>query len=161
VASVREQTILTKRPPLASEVSANFLQIQSARHTYGCILGFLDRNRYFFFQVAPQLYSRGWVDPVPDPLLLRKSGSTGNRTRTSGSVARNWPLDHRGSQILIMGNLQSIKLWRLKTALLRAEILWLFCYLTRQTSHTSVTFNIMTWWLKTGIVEQIKEVATW
>jgi hypothetical protein len=29
------------------------------------------------------------VDPVPDPLLLRKSGSDGNRTRTSGSVARN------------------------------------------------------------------------
>jgi hypothetical protein len=26
---------------------------------YGCILGFLDRRRYFFFQVAPQLYSRG------------------------------------------------------------------------------------------------------
>jgi hypothetical protein len=22
-----------------------------------------------FYQVAPQLYSRGWVDPVPDPLL--------------------------------------------------------------------------------------------
>jgi hypothetical protein len=29
------------------------------------------------------------VDPVKDPLLLRKSGSTENRTRTSGSVARN------------------------------------------------------------------------
>jgi hypothetical protein len=43
------------------------------------ILGFLDRSCYFFFQVAPQLYS----------LLLRKSGSAGNRTRTSGSVARN------------------------------------------------------------------------
>jgi hypothetical protein len=28
------------------------------------------------------------VDPVPDPLLLRKSGSARNRTRTSGSVAR-------------------------------------------------------------------------
>jgi hypothetical protein len=27
------------------------------------------------------------VDPVPDPLLLRKSDSAGNRTR---------PLDHRG-----------------------------------------------------------------
>jgi hypothetical protein len=27
------------------------------------------------------LSSRGWVDPVPDPLLLRKSGSAGNRTR--------------------------------------------------------------------------------
>jgi hypothetical protein len=29
------------------------------------------------------------VDPVPDPLLLRKSGSAGNRNRTPGSVARN------------------------------------------------------------------------
>jgi hypothetical protein len=28
------------------------------------------------------------VDPVPDPLLLRKSGSAGNRTRTFGSVGR-------------------------------------------------------------------------
>jgi hypothetical protein len=28
------------------------------------------------------------VDPVPDPLLLRKSGSAENRSRTSGSVVR-------------------------------------------------------------------------
>jgi hypothetical protein len=63
--------------------------VVSVTDTYGRILGFLDRSRYFFFQAAPQLYSRGWVDPVPDPLLLRKSGSAGNRTRTSGSVARN------------------------------------------------------------------------
>jgi hypothetical protein len=28
------------------------------------------------------------MDPVPDALVLRKSGSVGNRTRTSGSVAR-------------------------------------------------------------------------
>jgi hypothetical protein len=46
-------------------------------------------RRYVFFQVAPQLYSRGWVDPVPDPLLLRKSGSAENRTRDLWSVARN------------------------------------------------------------------------
>jgi hypothetical protein len=26
---------------------------------HGRILGFLDRSRYYFFQVAPQLYSRG------------------------------------------------------------------------------------------------------
>jgi hypothetical protein len=32
--------------------------------------------------------SRGRVDSVPDSLLLRKSGSAGNRARTSGSVAR-------------------------------------------------------------------------
>jgi hypothetical protein len=61
----------------------------SVTDRYGRILGFLDRSRYFFFQVAPQLYSRGLVDPIPDPLLLRKSGSTGNRIQSSGSVARN------------------------------------------------------------------------
>jgi hypothetical protein len=51
-------------------------------------LGFLDRSHYYFFQVAPQLHSRGWKDPVPGP-LLRKSGSTGNRTGTSWSVAND------------------------------------------------------------------------
>jgi hypothetical protein len=63
--------------------------VVSVTDSYGRILGFLDRSHCFFFQVAAQLYSRGWVDPVPDPLLLRKSGSAGNRTRTSGFVARN------------------------------------------------------------------------
>jgi hypothetical protein len=62
--------------------------VVSVTDPYGRILGFLDRSRYFFFQVAPQFYSWGWLDPVPDPLLLRKSGNAGNRIRTSGSVAR-------------------------------------------------------------------------
>jgi hypothetical protein len=61
----------------------------SATNPHYRILGFLDLSHYYFFQIASQLYSRGWVDPIPDPLLLGKSGSTGNRTRTSGSVARN------------------------------------------------------------------------
>jgi hypothetical protein len=61
----------------------------SATYLYGRILGSLGRSRYFFFQVAPQLYSRGWVDPIPDPLLLSKSGSAGNRTQALGYVARN------------------------------------------------------------------------
>jgi hypothetical protein len=56
--------------------------------TYGRNFVFLDRGRYFFFQVAPQLSSRGYVEPIPDPLLLRKSGNVGNRIRTSGSVSR-------------------------------------------------------------------------
>jgi hypothetical protein len=47
----------------------------SVTDPYGRILGFLDRSRYVFFQVASQLHSRGLVDPVPEPLLLRKSGS--------------------------------------------------------------------------------------
>jgi hypothetical protein len=32
-------------------------------------------------EIAPQLSPRGRVDPVPDPLLLKKSGSAWNRTR--------------------------------------------------------------------------------
>jgi hypothetical protein len=48
-----------------------------------------------FFQVAPQLYLRGRVDPVPDPLpvfplfFFGKSRSAGNRTRASESVTKN------------------------------------------------------------------------
>jgi hypothetical protein len=61
--------------------------VASVTDPCGRNLGFLNRSRYFFFQVAPHLYSRGWVDPVPDPLLLRKSGSAKNRTRTPGSLA--------------------------------------------------------------------------
>jgi hypothetical protein len=61
--------------------------VVSVTDSHGRILDFLDRSRYFFFQVSPQLYSRGWVDPIRDPLLLRKPGSAGNRTRTSLSVA--------------------------------------------------------------------------
>jgi hypothetical protein len=41
--------------------------VVSVTDPYGYILGFLDRSRYFFFHVALQLYSRGWVEPVPDP----------------------------------------------------------------------------------------------
>jgi hypothetical protein len=33
--------------------------VVSLTDPYGRNLGFLDRSRYFFFQVAPQLYSRG------------------------------------------------------------------------------------------------------
>jgi hypothetical protein len=59
----------------------------SAVDPHGHILGFLDRSRYYFFQVANPLYSRGWVGPVPDPVLVRKTGSAGNGTWTSGSLA--------------------------------------------------------------------------
>jgi hypothetical protein len=69
----------------------------SVTYPYGRIPGFPDRSRYFSFQVAPQLYSRSWVEPVPDPLLIRKYGSAANRTRNSRSVATNsWVLDHKG-----------------------------------------------------------------
>jgi hypothetical protein len=56
-------------------------QVVSVTDPYARNLAFIDRGRYFLCQVAPQLYSGSWVDPVPDPLLLRKSGSAGNRTQ--------------------------------------------------------------------------------
>jgi hypothetical protein len=61
-------------------------------------LSFLDRSRYFSFQGALHLSSRGWVDPVPDSLLLRKSGSPGNRTQGLWVCSQEiWSLDQRGS----------------------------------------------------------------
>jgi hypothetical protein len=92
--AVRERTIPTERPPLVDKVITNFFvergcRVVSVTDPCGRILVFLDRSRFFSLQVAPQLYARGSVDPFPDPLLLRKSGSAGTRARTSGSVARN------------------------------------------------------------------------
>jgi hypothetical protein len=73
-------------------------RVVSATDLYGRIRGFIDRSSYFFFQVAPQLYLRGWVDPIPDPLLLRKSNSAGNRTRDLLICSQKlWPLNHSGT----------------------------------------------------------------
>jgi hypothetical protein len=58
----------TERPPLLGEIVPTFADrgcyVVSTTDTSGRILGFLDQSRYYFFQVAPQLYSRGRVDPV-------------------------------------------------------------------------------------------------
>jgi CBS-domain-containing membrane protein len=58
---VCEETIPTERSPLVVEVIAKFADrgchVVSVTDIYGRILGFLNRSRYFFFQVAPQLYS--------------------------------------------------------------------------------------------------------
>jgi hypothetical protein len=60
-------------------------------------LSFLDRIRYFSFKYLLIYPHKGWVDPVPDPLLLRKSCSAGNQTRDL-RVSRQvlWSLDNRG-----------------------------------------------------------------
>jgi hypothetical protein len=52
-------------------------------------LGSLERSRYFFIHVTPQLSSWSWVDPVPDPLLLRNLVAPGIESGASGSVYRN------------------------------------------------------------------------
>jgi hypothetical protein len=57
--------------------------VVSATDPYCRIFGFLDRSLYFFFQVAPQLYSREaeWT-PFQNHCFSEKSDSDGNRTRT-------------------------------------------------------------------------------
>jgi hypothetical protein len=72
---VWEWTILTERPPLVVEVSADFCGYRVPRGQRDGSLRpysrFSRQEPLLFFQVAPQLYPRGWVDPVPDPLFIR------------------------------------------------------------------------------------------
>jgi hypothetical protein len=57
-------------------------------------LSSLDQSRYFFFQIGPHLCSRGWMDSVPNPLPLRKSGGAGNRTHDLWICSQElWPQD--------------------------------------------------------------------
>jgi hypothetical protein len=53
VALARERTIPTERPPGVAWSAQRIPTVVN--------LGFLDRSRYFFLQVVPQLSSRGWV----------------------------------------------------------------------------------------------------
>jgi hypothetical protein len=73
VAWVRERTISTERPLLVGEVNVNFLRIGgatwSAWRIPTAVFSISRQEALLFYQVAPQLYSRGRVDPVPDPLL--------------------------------------------------------------------------------------------
>jgi hypothetical protein len=96
-----QQTIPTERASLVAEVSADFcgLRVLGGQHIASLqpYSQFLDQSRYFFFQAAPQLHSWRWVDPIPDPLLVRKRGSAGNRTWDLylWICSRElWPLDH-------------------------------------------------------------------
>jgi hypothetical protein len=93
---VRERTTPTGRPPFVGEVIANFCgwrvprsQRDGSPRPYS---RFSRQEPLLFCQVASQLYSRGWVDHVPDPIPFF-FGSARNRTRASGPVASftsNW-----------------------------------------------------------------------
>jgi hypothetical protein len=89
VVVIRKRTIPTERPPLVGEVSANLCARSAQRIPTAVTLGFLDGRRHFFIQVAPQLSSRDWVDPVPDPYFSENVVWPGIEAGTSGSVARN------------------------------------------------------------------------
>jgi hypothetical protein len=102
--NVREQTIPTERLSLVGEVVPTFADrgVSCGQRNES------PRSHYYFFQAAPQLYSRGWVDPVPDRLLLRKCGSAGHRTQNLCICSQEfWPLEHRGGLYINMLRFQS------------------------------------------------------
>jgi hypothetical protein len=54
------------------------------------------------------------VDPVPDPLLLRKSGRDGDRTRTSGLAART--SDHQTTEAVLLLMTEKWNVWSWSSA---------------------------------------------
>jgi hypothetical protein len=93
VAWVRKGTISTERPPLIGKVNANFLRMQGATWSAWWILRpyspFSRPKPLLFVSSSSSVVLTRLRAPLADPLLLRKSGSAGNRLRASGSVARN------------------------------------------------------------------------
>jgi hypothetical protein len=63
VALVRNKLYRPSDRRLSAKVVPTFAdrgcRVVSATDPHSRILGFLDRSRYYFFQVAPQIYSRG------------------------------------------------------------------------------------------------------
>jgi hypothetical protein len=64
--------------------------VVSVTDSYGRILGFLDRSRSFFFQVAPQLYSRGWICSQELWPLYHRGGQINNHTLYVSRLVKNY-----------------------------------------------------------------------
>jgi hypothetical protein len=96
---VCERTILTERPPLVNEFSANLCGYRVPRcQRDGSLRPYSRISRpdplLFLPSTSSIVVTRlNW--PRLDPLLLRKPDSSGNRTRTSWSVS-----DHRGGRYI-------------------------------------------------------------
>jgi hypothetical protein len=81
---VHKRAIPTERSPRVGKIYYQLLRIEGC---HGVTAGphtvvnlFSRMEPLLFFQVAPHLSSRGYIDPVPDPLLCRKFGTARNRT---------------------------------------------------------------------------------
>jgi hypothetical protein len=61
--------------------------VVSVTDTYGRILGFLDRSHYFSIKQLLSCTHEAESNPFQTHYFF--SGSAGNRTRASGSVAKN------------------------------------------------------------------------
>jgi hypothetical protein len=93
VVLVRERTIPIERPPLVGEVSATFADKGVTRHHRdGSIRPYCRISRpepLVFLSSSSSVVLTRLSGPRSRPTTSRKICSAGNRTRTSGSVARN------------------------------------------------------------------------
>jgi hypothetical protein len=97
---VRERTIPTERPPLVNEVIANFLRIEgatwSAWRIPTAVFSVFQTGAAIFLSSSSSVALTRLSEPRSRHTVFF-SGIAENRTRASGSVAKNfWPLDHRG-----------------------------------------------------------------
>jgi hypothetical protein len=119
---VRELTRPTDQPPLVGEIYCQLLCIEQCR-----VVSAADPLRSLISSKYLLIFShKGWVDPVPDPLLLRKSGRARNRTRDLWVCSQElWLLDGRsGLQICHKGNLSSLKSSKFSPALRPLHSTW-------------------------------------
>jgi hypothetical protein len=101
-------------------------------------LSFLDRSRYFSFKYLLICPHKGWVDPVPELLLLRKSGSVGNRTRNLWVWSQeDWPLDHRGGQLSVHTSVISHTYENIYTYMRRMPTSGFLCHVILVRTHVS------------------------
>jgi hypothetical protein len=68
-------------------------RIVSTTDLYSRILCFLDRSRYYFFQVAPQLYSQGWVGPFQTHYVSENVVVPGEKSSILWDITPCSPLD--------------------------------------------------------------------
>jgi hypothetical protein len=101
MALVHKWTIPTERPPLVGEVSANFCgwRVSHGQHT-GSPWPYSRFSRpepLLFLPSNSSVLLTRLSGPCSRPLLLRKSGSAGNRTWDLWICSQElWSLDHRG-----------------------------------------------------------------
>jgi hypothetical protein len=75
------------------------------------------------------LYSWGWVDSVPDPLLLRTSGSPWNRTRDLWICNQElWPQDHRGGILKLKADNYLERFFFFRLNIQRENLYAYFCF---------------------------------
>jgi hypothetical protein len=84
---VRKRTIPTERPPLVGEIYCQLLRIEgcrvvSAADPLRSLISVFWTGAATFLSSSALFYPhKGWVDPIPDPLLSRTFGSAGNWTQ--------------------------------------------------------------------------------